>query len=1555
MANFECDLHTCEFTHDRTKEHLLHHITNKITTHLRPTDIGLLPRRQDFQSPTLMKLVEEGVKRKEPLWFMPHTAFDYTETVIDGRERSRVYRLYITGILPDSSRATLVVSGIDVCYGLSLPNGSSRGQFRDLIVSKMVDAGINYTDRKWVQLRKERGFHEKQSDWLMISFPDLSDRTKFRNIISKYNEARKGNDLPEIETCEDDASNYFALIARKHGFNTASWNQIDKYTVGSPADVRNMKYLFHINIGELKPISSETVNARIAKRDEWGEALSKGRIIVATWDIETYSRVQNGVIPEPGERNYNVFALCTAYAWHANMPVSMLVGYVDVAARVKREHGMVVFICGTEKATLKAWTDGHARMNPDMTSAFNGGNFDWPITQEKMRRYGLLSGLSDALRCDPRPKQSADNILKWNFSTEKIKIDAENNHDLKCVAKFPGLIDIDMLPTMLKMYPRAEVPKLASLNFFLSKMGLESKEDMPYKRMFKIYERAAKLASIKECHCSEDEDGNVCTAPIKINVTMGEYSYKTKCDCDRHVREIDYVPDPALLADKTCEDPYTDELHPEIDGRCCYCTKRERNLDDMGDVVYYCGIDCVRPHQLCVKRLVVMDKRELSTLAFVSLWDSFYRADGMKVRNLIGNCAAKFGIAFTNKAPDVSDSDKTHYPGAWVGLPERRLNREDPVSGVDYASLYPSLMMTYNLSIDMVVYTKERAAELEKQGYNLHHIGPFTYEKGEKKGAAGNRKFTAEGWMVRHNGILEPSRDKKIVTTYRRKAIYKKGGEVVKTVYDDECVPPRPGALVPTTAPPEYSSDTSKIGAPDIKTRRFSTNIIVDNAYDSVSYSYEPVYGRDPLPGERMGLFPYVLRQLFELRKPVKALYLHYFDLIEQMEKNHTREIFCKIANAVLGFDEVEYNMNYIDAKQKAIKVLANTFYGESGNFRSPVFEILCAAGTTTAGVANITRVRLMVQRLGCHVHYGDTDSLYLSPPRRLFRDLRMTYEQTLAVIDSRFGGESDAAGDGVLARMPQSVLDAKTRADARTAARLIYWEAKVRRTMIYMNELVTEISLFLMKNNGTLFLNMAYEEVGLPHLFAGMKKYIMAAHMKTINFYPKTYMTRGLEYTKQGQTEFAAMINPQILRSIMIPDNEKEPLELICEIVQNYKFNEIEIDKLALKAKHKPEKKNIPVKIFIERMRTMLNMYADDLQMTALYKLPEPGDKFTYIMAKKDIQYDMRGRKHDPTKGEKMEFLRVYKMFKDNPDSAIEIDIDWYVKKSFLGVFARYIAYEDQFQPPAGMYDATDREGYKALDKASIKNTVTFLEKIYDNRVGFVKGAAAAVGRGIRASYNRAAKAAKTALTTQLGEAGALYNKIASAPLEKALGATLCEMAKVDPPHIDGTKVALGVMEQMGGDPWKVWHYYAAVRGNTSVAIRQKATNAQIKDTEREICRLAPRITASARNTSATIAELASASTNGGVDVTDYSDESYINRGVDLDAVKEMYALYTKLRALEGVRLTLSEIVSVVMTAKSGGEAVKPEAIIKKGVRSFAREEAREMSKKLLPEYEWQ
>src|SRR3954452_22490219 len=115
----------------------------------------------------------------------------------------------------------------------------------------------------------------------------------------------------------------------------------------------------------------------------------------------------------------------------------------------------------------------------------------------------------------------------------------------------------------------------------------------------------------------------------------------------------------------------------------------------MREVAHYCMIDALRCQELLVKLSQINDYREVASIAYVSLFDSHYRANGMKVRNLLGAYATKRNILFSTR--QCENTEKGKYPGAYVFPPKKGIETKRPVTGLDFASLYPSLIMAYNL------------------------------------------------------------------------------------------------------------------------------------------------------------------------------------------------------------------------------------------------------------------------------------------------------------------------------------------------------------------------------------------------------------------------------------------------------------------------------------------------------------------------------------------------------------------------------------------------------------------------------------------------------------------------------------------------------------------------------------------------------------------------------------------------------------------------------------------------------------------------------------------
>ena len=91
----------------------------------------------------------------------------------------------------------------------------------------------------------------------------------------------------------------------------------------------------------------------------------------------------------------------------------------------------------------------------------------------------------------------------------------------------------------------------------------------------------------------------------------------------------------------------------------------------------------------------------MASVAFLSLFDAHYFAGGMKVCNLLSASAWQRGILTSMISSQQTETGK--FPGAYVFPSVKGLENRRPVTGLDFASLYPSLIITYNLSPDKII------------------------------------------------------------------------------------------------------------------------------------------------------------------------------------------------------------------------------------------------------------------------------------------------------------------------------------------------------------------------------------------------------------------------------------------------------------------------------------------------------------------------------------------------------------------------------------------------------------------------------------------------------------------------------------------------------------------------------------------------------------------------------------------------------------------------------------------------------------------------------------
>jgi DNA polymerase elongation subunit (family B) len=166
--------------------------------------------------------------------------------------------------------------------------------------------------------------------------------------------------------------------------------------------------------------------------------------------------------------------------------------------------------------------------------------------------------------------------------------------------------------------------------------------------------------------------------------------------------------------------------------------------DDRRIIAEYCIQDCALCNQLAAKLEIVANNAGMANVCSVPLSFIFMRGQGVKIFSLVAKQCRADGLLIPTKArvkegeEIVVDDDGEGYEGAIVLDPEVGMYLDQPVSVLDYNSLYPSSMISENISHDSLVLDLPRYGSLA--GVRYVDVAYDTYAgKGDDKHKVGER------------------------------------------------------------------------------------------------------------------------------------------------------------------------------------------------------------------------------------------------------------------------------------------------------------------------------------------------------------------------------------------------------------------------------------------------------------------------------------------------------------------------------------------------------------------------------------------------------------------------------------------------------------------------------------------------------------------------------------------------------------------------------------------------------------------------------------------------
>lgn len=163
------------------------------------------------------------------------------------------------------------------------------------------------------------------------------------------------------------------------------------------------------------------------------------------------------------------------------------------------------------------------------------------------------------------------------------------------------------------------------------------------------------------------------------------------------------------------------------------------SANDRRIIAEYCLQDCVLCNHLVMRLEIVANNLGMANVCSVPLSYIFMRGQGVKIFSLVAKQCRLDNFVIPVIKKRQGEDDDNGYEGAIVLEPKAGMYLDDPVTVLDYASLYPSSMISENISHDCLVMDDAKYGNLpdvtyESIGYDTpegRHVCKFAQIPGK--------------------------------------------------------------------------------------------------------------------------------------------------------------------------------------------------------------------------------------------------------------------------------------------------------------------------------------------------------------------------------------------------------------------------------------------------------------------------------------------------------------------------------------------------------------------------------------------------------------------------------------------------------------------------------------------------------------------------------------------------------------------------------------------------------------------------------------------------------
>jgi len=343
----------------------------------------------------------------------------------------------------------------------------------------------------------------------------------------------------------------------------------------------------------------------------------------------------------------------------------------------------------TEKEVLLAWQKLIQRENPDIVIGYNIFGFDYEFMFRRAEENGCIEEFLKLSRnkdeiCGTKDNESG----KWKIEESTLQI-ASGQHDLRFI-KMNGRLQVDLY------------------NFYRREVNLTS---------YKLDYVAGNFIGdfVKNVDHFDGSFTEIKTSNM-TGLLVGSFVHFEEIG-----HSVDYYADGAkylvIYVDKeNSKFKIEGVVNPDFNKKVRWCLAKDDvtpkdifrmtngTADDRAVIAKYCIQDCNLVHYLFNKSDILTGFIEMAKICSVPINFLVMRGQGIKLTSYVAKkCREKRTLMPVIEKGGLDEG----YEGAIVLDPKCDLYLDNPVACVDYASLYPSSMISENLSHDSKVWTRE--------------------------------------------------------------------------------------------------------------------------------------------------------------------------------------------------------------------------------------------------------------------------------------------------------------------------------------------------------------------------------------------------------------------------------------------------------------------------------------------------------------------------------------------------------------------------------------------------------------------------------------------------------------------------------------------------------------------------------------------------------------------------------------------------------------------------------------------------------------------------------